>query len=129
MAKGFIKDNKFRPTGGNGRKSSRIKTTSTGGIEPREPFALRERVRLSNEEQLSRDFTFDELDLAKVQVVDLLESRFFDLNPEEDFFSQTVAFDYAEKQGTFLDPDFDVLITELKKINGAINQKTMRSLS
>jgi len=32
MAKGFTKDGKFRPTGNNGRKSSREKTLETSGI-------------------------------------------------------------------------------------------------
>ncbi len=129
MAKGFTDSNgKFRPTGNSGRKSSREKTTSTGGIEPREPFQLRERVRLLDEDQLSRDFTYDELDKARFEVKELLSDRYFDLNPNKKFFSIEVASNYAEEQGDNLDPDFDILFTEFRKITGASNKKTMRSL-
>ncbi len=129
MTRGF-KDNKgnFRPTRSNGRKSSRKKTTTTGGIEPREPFAIRERVRLLSEDELSRDFTFNELEQARSEIDDLLKDRYFDLNPDSDFFSETVAFDYAEQQGSNLDPDFDILLTELRKVNRASTNKVLRSM-
>jgi len=129
LAKGF-KDSKgrFRPTKNNGRKSSRSKSTSTGGVEPREPFSLRERFRLLDEEQVSRDFTSDELDKVRFEIKELLATRYFELNPNENFFSLEVAFDYAEEQGDRLDPDFDILLTEIRKTNGASNRKVARAL-
>ncbi len=134
MAKGFTKDGKFRPTGNNGRKSSREKTTSTG-IEPLEPFQLRERVRLSSEEEISRNFTADELNQAQNEVRELIRSRYLDLKPQEDFIDKDTAtrkaFEYAEvlhEEGLNLDPDLDILLTELRKLNGASNTRVMRSL-
>jgi len=129
MAKGFTdKRGRFRPTGNNGRKSSRSKSTSTGGVEPREPFSLRERFRLLDEEQVSRDFTSDELEKVRFEIKELLSTRYFELNPNENFFSLEVAFDYAEEQGDRLDPDFDILLTEIRKTNGASNRKVARAL-
>jgi len=132
MAKGFTDDKgNFRPTRRNGRTSSRRKTTSTG-ITPREPFALRERVQLLDEDQLSRDFTFDELTEVQDELKELVRSRYLDLNPDVDFIDVDTAtrkaFDFAEEEGDSLDPDLDILLTELRKVNGASNQKTMRSL-
>ena len=98
------------------------------GIEPLEPFSLRRREHLLSEDQLSRDFSFDQLDQLKSEIDNDLSTRYFDLNPNADYFSPQTAFKYAKEKGNRLDPDFDILLTERRKVLGATNKKTMRSL-
>jgi len=99
------------------------------GIEPLESFTLRERAQLLSEERVSRDFTFNELDTIRIEIDNQLSIRYFELNPNRDFFSPEVAFQYEKDQGNKLDSEFDVLLTERRKIVGASNNRVVRELS
>ena len=109
-------------------KTRMVRDRKPRGIEPLEPFSLRRREHLLDEDQLSRDFSFDQLDKLKSEIDNDLSTRYFDLNPNAGFFNPEVAFEYAREKGNRLDPDFDILLTERRKVIGATNKKTMRSL-
>jgi len=99
------------------------------GIDPLESFTLRERAQLLSEGRVSRDFTFNELDTIRIEIDNQLSIRYFELNPDKDFFSPEVAFQYETDQGNKLDSEFDVLLTERRKIVGASNDRVVRELS
>ena len=59
MAKGFTKDGKFRPTGNNGRTSSRVKSTTTGTEIRQQERKRKEKnsLRISNSRSDNRFFS------------------------------------------------------------------------
>ena len=123
MTKGFKKDGKFRPTGDNKKLSASELGLPKKGIEPLEPFSRMEKIRLLTEQDLARDFSFQDLDEALIDTDAKLSSIFFAKSGKK-FFSTEVAFKHEGK----LDPEFDLLLQERRKIIGASNKKTMKSL-
>lgn len=99
------------------------KERKSRGIEPIEPFSVRERIRLLDEDQLSIDYTYDQLEDVRTDIDSTLSSLFFTHHPEENSFKIEKAF---EMKGE--DPEVDMLLAERRKVQGAMNKRTLRSL-
>jgi len=108
------------------KRFERLKKSKLGvpkGIEPIEPFSVKEKTRILSEADLSQ-LPFQDLEKRRSQIDNELGKIFFKESGKK-FFSTEVAFKHEGK----LNSKFDVLLQERRKVQGALNRKTIRSLS
>lgn len=105
------------------RKQQRAMWSKKNGITPQEQFKKADKLRLLDEDDLARHYDYYQLEKIRTTIDMKLSNQFFKDFPKKKFYSLDVAFKTKNAS-----PNFDVLLHERRKVQGAMNKRTMRSM-